>query len=175
MSAAYLIAVRRTAVAPRGGAFKMVEADELGEAPIRAVLADTGIAPEAIDDVIFGNALYGGGNPARLAELRAGLPDRVPALTIDSQCCGGLDTIMLAADRIASGKCGRCHRRRCRKFQPRATTRAAAASRRGPAPYDRPAFAPWPGGTDMIAAAILLAERFGISRARQDELHRQPS
>src|SRR5258706_15906512 len=94
---------RRTAVAPRGGAFKAVEADELGAAPIRAVLADTGIAAEAIDDVIFGNALYGGGNPARLAVLRAGLPDHVPALTIDSQCCGGLDTIMLAAERIASG------------------------------------------------------------------------
>ena len=58
---------------------------------------------EAIDDMIFGNALYGGGNPARLAALRAGLPDRVPALTIESQCCGGLDAIMMAADRIASG------------------------------------------------------------------------
>ena len=52
MSAAYLVAARRTAVAPRNGAFKMVEAAELGEAPIRAVLADSGIALEAIDDVI---------------------------------------------------------------------------------------------------------------------------
>ncbi|RXH06636.1 hypothetical protein [Bradyrhizobium vignae] len=68
MSAAYLVAARRTAVAPRGGAFKTVEVDELGAAPIRAVLADTGIAPEGIDAVIFGNALYGGGIPPRFNE-----------------------------------------------------------------------------------------------------------
>jgi acetyl-CoA C-acetyltransferase len=171
MSAAYLIAARRTAVAPRGGAFKMVEADELGEAPIRAVLADTGIAPEAIDDVIFGNALYGGGNPARLAALRAGLPDRVPALTIDSQCCGGLDAIMLAADRIASGSADAVIAGGVESF-----SRAPIRARRprhadeAPQPYDRPAFAPWPErDPDMIAAAAVLAERFGISRARQDE------
>lgn len=171
MSAAYLIAARRTAVAPRGGAFKAVEADELGAAPIRAVLADTGIAPEAVDDVIFGNALYGGGNPARLAALRAGLPDHVPALTIDSQCCGGLDTIMLAAERIAGGSADAViagglesfSRAPLRAWRPRLADEA-------PQPYDRPPFAPWPErDPDMIAAAATLAERFGISRVRQDE------
>lgn len=100
MRPAFLVAARRTAVAPRRGAFQAVESDELGAVPIRAVLADTGMAVEAIDDVIFGNALYGGGNPARLAALRAGLPDHVPALTIDTQCCGGLDAIMVAAERM---------------------------------------------------------------------------
>jgi acetyl-CoA C-acetyltransferase len=171
MSAAYLVAARRTAVAPRGGAFKMVEVDELGEAPIRAVLADSGIAPEAIDDVIFGNALYGGGNPARLAALRAGLPDHVPALTIDSQCCGGLDAIMLAADRVASGSADAVIAGGVESFS-RAPLRARRPRHAGEAPqsYDRPPFAPWPErDPDMIAAAALLAERFGISRARQDE------
>src|SRR4029077_13860702 len=69
----------------------------------RALLADANLGPVQIDEVILGNALYGGGNPARLAALRAGLPDDVPAITIDSQCCAGLDAVMLAADRIASG------------------------------------------------------------------------
>jgi acetyl-CoA C-acetyltransferase len=170
MTAAYLVAARRTAVAPRNGAFKTVEAAELGEAPIRAVLADSGIAPEAIDDIIFGDALYGGGNPARLAALRAGLPDHIPALTIDSQCCGGLDAIMLAADRIAGG----AHAIIAGGIESfsRAPLRARRPRHAGeaPQPYDRPPFAPWPErDPDMIAAAADLARAFDIRRARQDE------
>ncbi|MCK1394414.1 thiolase family protein [Bradyrhizobium sp. 1] len=171
MRSAYLVAARRTAVAPRGGAFKAVEVDELGAAPIRAVLADTGITPETIDDVIFGNALYGGGNPARLAALRAGLPDHIPALTIDSQCCSGLDAILLAAERIASGGADAIIAGGVESFS-RAPLRARRPRHADdvPQPYDRPPFAPWPErDPDMIAAAATLAERFGISRERQDE------
>jgi acetyl-CoA C-acetyltransferase len=170
VSAAYLVAARRTAVAPRNGAFKAVEADELGEAPIRAVLSDTGIAPEAIDDLIFGNALYGGGNPARLAGLRAGLPDRIPALTIDSQCCSGLDAIMMAADRITSGGADAVIAGGVESF-----SRAPLRARRprhadeAPQPYDRPPFAPWPErDPDMIVAAAALAVAFDIRREKQD-------
>lgn len=170
MSAAYLVAARRTAVAPRNGAFKAVEADELGAAPIRAILSDTGIAPLAIDDVIFGNALYAGGNPTRLAALRAGLPDHVPALTLDSQCCGGLDAIMIAADRIASGGADAVIAGGIESF-----SRAPLRARRprhadeAPQPYDRPPFAPWPErDPDMIAAAAALAEAFDIGREKQD-------
>lgn len=179
MSAAYIVAARRTAVAPRSGAFKAVEADELGATPIRALLSDTGLAPESIDDVIFGNALYGGGNPARLAALRAGLPDGVPALTIDSQCCGGLDAIMMAADRIASGGADAViaggiesySRSPLRARRPRHADEA-------PQPYDRPPFTPWPQrDPDMITAAATLAEAFAIPRERQDafaiESHRK--
>ncbi len=170
MSAAYLIAARRTAVAPRNGAFKTIEADQLAEAPIRAILSDSGIGAEAIDDVIFGNALYAGGNPARLAALRAGLPDRVPALTLDSQCCGGLDAIMIAVDRIASGGADAIIAGGVESF-----SRAPLRSRRprhageAPQPYDRPPFAPWPErDPDMIAAAAVLASAFDIRRDRQD-------
>jgi len=171
VTAAYLVAARRTAVAPRSGAFKMVEAAELGEAPIRAILADSGIAPEAIDDVIFGDALYAGGNPARLAALRAGLPDHIPALTIDSQCCAGLDAIMLAADRIVSGGAHAIIAGGIESFS-RAPLRARRPRHAGevPQPYERPPFAPWPErDPDMIAAAAALARAFGIRRARQDE------
>lgn len=170
MSAAYLVAARRTAVVPRNGAFKAVEVDELGEAPIRALLSDAGIAAEAIDDVIFGNALYAGGNPARLAALRAEVPVRVPALTLDSQCCGGLDAIMIAADRIANGGADAVIAGGVESF-----SRAPLRSRRprhaeeAPQPYDRPPFTPWPErDPDMIAAAAALAETFDIRRERQD-------
>ena len=82
MRPVFALAARRTAVAPRGGAFRDVEAGALAAAPIRAVLADAGLEPGAIDNVILGNALYGGGNPARLAALAAGLPEGTPALTL---------------------------------------------------------------------------------------------
>mgnify|MGYP001036447196 FL=1 len=170
VSAAYLVAARRTAVAPRNGAFKAVEADELGEAPIRAVLSDVGLAPEAVDDVIFGNALYGGGNPARLAALRAGLPDRVPALTLDSQCCGGLDAVMMAADRILSGGADAVIAGGVESFS-RSPLRARRPRHAGevPQPYDRPPFSPWPArDPDMIAAAAVLAQTFDIRREKQD-------
>jgi acetyl-CoA C-acetyltransferase len=170
MSAAYIVAARRTAVAPRNGAFKLVEAAELAEAPIRALLADTNLAPENIDEVILGNALYGGGNPARLAALRAGLPDDVPAITIDSQCCSGLDAVMLAADRIRSGSAQAVIAGGVESFSrsPLRLRRPRHAAET-PEPYDRPPFAPWPErDPDMIAAAADLAVAFGITRNAQE-------
>ncbi len=170
MNAAYIVAARRTAVAPRHGAFKAVEVAQLAEAPIRAVLADVDMLPDAIDEVILGNALYGGGNPARVAALQAGLPQAVPAITIDSQCCAGLDAVMFAAERIA---CGSAHaviaggvesfsRSPLRFRRPRSPTEQ-------PELYTRPPFTPWPErDPEMIAAAADLAEAFGITRAAQE-------
>jgi acetyl-CoA C-acetyltransferase len=179
MSAAFIVAARRTAVAPRGGAFKEMEVAELGAAPVMAVLADSGVAPEEIDEVVLGSALYGGGNPARLVALAAGLPDAVPALTIDSQCCGGLDAVMLAADRVACGAARAVIAGGVESFS-RAPLRARRPLRPGETPefYDRPPFAPWPErDPDMIAAAATLAVRCGITRAAQDafavESHRK--
>ncbi|MCI4665943.1 MAG: thiolase family protein [Neomegalonema sp.] len=103
MRPVYLRAARRTMVAPRGGAFAAIEAWELGAAVIRAALADAAAAPGAVEAVLMGNGLYGGGNPARLAALAAGAPDWVPAMTLDTQCCSGLDAIALAAERARCG------------------------------------------------------------------------
>lgn len=179
MSAACIVAARRTAVAPRNGAFGMVEVAELAQAPIRALLADANLAPEQIDEVILGNALYGGGNPARLAALRAGLPDDVPAITIDSQCCAGLDAVMLAADRIASGSAQIVIAGGLESFSrsPLRLRRPSHASE-APEPYDRPPFAPWPArDPDMIEAAADLATIHHITRAAQEafaiESHRK--
>ena len=102
---AFIAAARRTAVVPREGAFRAVEAHDLAAPVIRAVLDDAGLAADQVDEVILGNALYGGGNPARMAALKAGLPDDVAAMTIDTHCCAGLDAIMLAtgqAPRVAA-------------------------------------------------------------------------
>jgi acetyl-CoA C-acetyltransferase len=101
---AFIVAARRTAVAPRDGAFRNIEPHDLAAPVIRAALEDVGIPAESVDDIILGNALYGGGNPARMAALAAGLPDDVSALTIDTQCSAGLDAIMLAGTLVSAGE-----------------------------------------------------------------------
>jgi acetyl-CoA C-acetyltransferase len=176
---AFIVAARRTAVAPRGGAFAGVEAAELAAAPIRAVLADAGIPADAIDDMILGNALYGGGNPARLAALFAGLPDDTPALTLDTQCCAGLDAVMLAATRVAAGEASAIVAGGVESFS-RAPIRMRRPTSKDEAPqeYARPPFTPWPArDPDMIEAAAALAWARGITRATQEafavESHRK--
>jgi acetyl-CoA C-acetyltransferase len=156
---AFIVAARRTAVAPRGGALASVEVAELAAASIRAVLADAGLAPEQVDDVILGNALYGGGNPARLAALLAGLPQDMPALTLDTQCCAGLDAVMLAATRVAAGEANAIIAGGVESFS-RAPIRQRRPTNKDEAPreYARPPFTPWPErDPDMIAAAAALA------------------
>jgi acetyl-CoA C-acetyltransferase len=178
VSAAFIVAARRTAVAPRDGALRAVAVADLAAATMRAVLADAGIEPRQVEDVILGNALYGGGNPARLAALVAGLPEDVAALTIDTQCCAGLDAVMLAADRVAAGA------RAVIAGGVESFSRAPIRLRRpthpdeAPREYSRPPFAPWPErDPDMIPAAAALARSLGITRHAQEvfavESHRK--
>ncbi|KAA5601718.1 thiolase family protein [Blastochloris sulfoviridis] len=167
---AVIVAARRTAVAPRGGAFARIEPHDLASRVIEEVLADAGLAPDAVEDVILGNALYGGGNPARRAALAAGIRETVPALTVDSQCCAGLDAILLAAERINAGAADVIVAGGVESFS-RAPIRQRRPREPGEAPlaYDRPPFTPWPErDPDMIPAAAVLAAELGISRAAQE-------
>ncbi|MCJ8143655.1 thiolase family protein [Ancylobacter sp. A5.8] len=170
MGAAFVIAARRTAVAPRRGAFREVEAHDLAAPVLRACLADAGLSPRApVDQVILGNALSGGGNVARLAALAAGLCESVPALTIDTQCCSGLDAIILAARLVESGAAGLVLAGGVESFS-RAPLRARRPKEKGEAPafYHRPAFSPWPlRDPDMIEALGRLADQQRITRAEQ--------
>jgi acetyl-CoA C-acetyltransferase len=170
MSAAFVIAARRTAVAPRDGAFAAVDVAELAAAPMRALLADAGVAPRDVDDVILGNALYGGGNPARVAALLAGLPEETAALTLDTQCCAGLDAVMLAAGRVAAGEAKAIIAGGVESFS-RAPIRLRRPIEKDEAPrqYARPPFTPWPArDPDMIEAAAALARSLGITRQAQE-------
>jgi acetyl-CoA C-acetyltransferase len=176
---AFIVAARRTAVAPRDGAFRNVELHDLAAPVIRAALEDASIPFESVDDIILGNALYGGGNPARMAALAAGLPDDVSALTIDTQCSAGLDAIMLAgtlvsageADIVIAGGVESFSRSPLRFVRPRGPDEA-------PREYRRPPFAPFAErDPDMIEAAASLAAEFNISRTAQEafavESHRK--
>lgn len=179
ISAVFIVAARRTAVVVRGGAFAGIEAVDLADASIRAVLDDARLSPPDIDEVILGNALYGGGNPARVAALKAAIPATVPASTIDTQCCAGLDAILLAAARIKAGEADAIvaggvdgfSRAPIRSRRPRLPDEIAQ-------PYDRPPFTPWPErDPDMIPAAAALAAEWDITRAAQEafaiESHRK--
>lgn len=179
MSAGYIVAAKRSAVAPRDGAFRDIEAADLASAVIRAVLAEARLAPADVDDCILGNALYGGGNLARVAALAADIPERAPAMTIDTQCCAGLDAILLAAGRIASGEAHVVVAGGAESFS-RAPIRLRRPKQPGGSPqaYARPPFTPWADrDPDMIVAAAELAASAGITRARQEafaiESHRK--
>lgn len=169
MTGALIVAARRSPVVPRGGALARLEPHDLAAPVIAALLADAGLPPAQVDEVIVSNALGGGGNPARLTALAAGLPVTVGGLSIDRQCCGGLDAILLAHALIRAGRhqaviAGGAESWSRRPLRLRTDPDGGAAQ-----PYDQPPFTPWPErDPEMTAAAAALAHRLGISRARQE-------
>jgi acetyl-CoA acyltransferase len=108
MNEAVIVAGLRTAVgkAPRG-ALRTTRPDDMAAEVIRAVMARTPqVDPASVDDVIMGCAApeaESGTNVARIASLRAGLPDSVPAVTVNRFCSSGSQTIAMAAERIMAG------------------------------------------------------------------------
>lgn len=168
---AWIVAARRTPVAPINGAFRDIEPFDLGACVIRALINDAAIKPHEIDAVFLGNALYGGGNPARMAALAADLPHDVAAMSIDTQCCGGLDAIALAASQIESGACEAVIAGGIESYS-RAPMRYRRPKAHFEAPvlYERPPFTPWPDNDpDMIEAAAKLAQMQHIFRDAQEE------
>ncbi len=95
----------RTAIGKFAGTLARTPAPELGATVIRALLAQSGVKPDAISEVILGQVLTAGSgqNPARQASIRAGLPHGVPAMTINKVCGSGLKAVMLAAQAIRCG------------------------------------------------------------------------
>ena len=100
-----IVAAGRTAVGKFGGTLAKIPAAELGAHVIRHLLEKTGIDPAAVSEVIMGQVLTAGAgqNPARQAVIKGGLPDMVPAQTINMVCGSGLKATHLAAQAI---KCG---------------------------------------------------------------------
>jgi len=105
MNDVVIVAAGRTAVGKFGGALAKFPAADLGAHVIKGLLAKTGLKPEQISEVILGQVLTAGvgQNAARQAAIRAGLPDRVPAMTINKVCGSGLKATHLAAQAIKAG------------------------------------------------------------------------
>lgn len=106
MTEIVIVAACRTALGSFGGSLTKVPAPELGATVIKALLAKTGVAPEAVSEVILGNVLTAGlgQNPARQALRKAGLPDATPGLTINQVCGSGLKAVALGMQAILSGE-----------------------------------------------------------------------
>ena len=101
-----IVSGARTPVGRFGGAFKDLLASDLGAVAIKAAVERAGISPEDVDEVIMGNVLQADetGYTARRAMLKAGLPDHIPAMTVNRACSSGLEAINLAVQAIATGE-----------------------------------------------------------------------
>lgn len=103
MDKVYLLGGRRSYIGVENGIYRNVSAEELGAFVIKKVMDSYDISPEDIDLVAVGNAIGAGGNIGRLASLMAGVPEKTPVVTVDSQCGSGLAAIMQAAMQIELG------------------------------------------------------------------------
>ncbi|WP_347352312.1 thiolase family protein [Intrasporangium sp.] len=162
---AVIVAARRTPIGTAGHGLAAVPAADLAAAVLGAVAGDVGRVP---DEVLLGNCMGPGGNVTRVAALSAGLPDAVPALTVDRQCASGLAAIELGArlvqagaGMVIAGGLESASSAPWRMWPPRDGA--------GPVRYERAPFAPEPRDVDMGRAADLLALERGVSRVRQDE------
>lgn len=99
-------AARRTPIGKFLGSLTEVPVTRLGAVAVRAVLQDAGISAEQVDELIFGHARQAGAgpNPARQVVREAGLPDEVPAYTVNKACGSGLKAVLLAAQAIRQGE-----------------------------------------------------------------------
>lgn len=165
-----IVAARRTAVAPRGGTLSTLSLHELAAPVVKACLAQCGIEAAHVDEIIVGNALGAGGNPARVIALAAGLPESVAGLTLDRQCCSGLDALLIADYLIGSGNAKivvaggvESYSQRPQRFRINPGSKNLEA-------YDQPPFTPWPDrDPDMAEAADALAVSLGIDARQQDD------
>ena len=100
-----IVAAKRTAIGSFGGALGGLPAAKIGQHAIEAVLSDTGLKPDEIDEVIMGQVLTSGvgQNPARQAAIYAGIPNEKTAYTINQVCGSGLRTIALGMQSILCG------------------------------------------------------------------------
>ena len=169
-NSSYIIGAKRSPIAPRGGALSTLNLRQLASPVIRALLISCGVDSQQVDELIVGNALGAGGNPARLLALASGLDETVAGLSIDRQCCSGLDAILVANDMIVSGRASivvaggvESYSQRPHRFNKIPGTDTLQA-------YDQPAFTPWPErDPDMTAAAHALAKKLDISFERQNQ------
>jgi acetyl-CoA C-acetyltransferase len=100
-----ILSARRTPIGAFQGSLAAMTASQLGAAVARAAVADSGLPPDQLDEVIFGCVLQAGQGqaPARQAAVGAGIALSVPATTVNKMCGSGMKSVMLGADQIRAG------------------------------------------------------------------------
>src|SRR5262245_29654417 len=97
-----VVSAQRTPIGRYGSAFRNVHPAALGAVATKAALERAGVAPDAVDEVLMGHGRQAGSgpNPARQVGRRAGLPDGVPAQTINKACASGMEAVATGARSI---------------------------------------------------------------------------
>lgn len=152
--------------------FRHTLPEQLAATVIRDILDETGLDPFEIDDVILGNVVGPGGNLARLSALTAGLPVVIPGVTVDRQCASGLEAILYAARLIQAGAGDTYLAGGVESVSLAPWKMEKPVSMYGTKPprmYTRARFSPEEiGDPEMGIAAENVAEKYGISREKQD-------
>jgi acetyl-CoA C-acetyltransferase len=176
MRRVYVLSAARTPIGKFGGAFASLTAAELGGAAARSAIERSGLPAAAVDETIIGHARQAGGGPntARQVSRRAGVPDAVPAFTVNKACASSLKAITLGALTIAAGEndvvlVGGTE---CMSATPYLLPRARFGMRMGHAEVVdamyRDGFLCPLCGQLMGETAETLAREYGILRAEQD-------
>ena len=176
MRPVYVLSAARTPIGKFGGSFASLSAADLGVVAARAAIERSGLPAAAIDETIFGHARQAGGGPntARQVSHRAGVPDAVPAFTVNKACASSLKALTLGALSIAAGEndlvlAGGAE---CMSATPYLLPRARFGHRMGHAELVdgmyRDGFLCPLCGELMGETAETLAREYGILRAEQD-------
>ncbi|QLC23719.1 thiolase family protein [Parasphingopyxis algicola] len=167
MREAAIIATARTPIGKAyRGAFNATEAPVLGAHVVNAAIERAGIDPERIDDFFFGvGNQWGtqGGNLGRMTLFAAGLSNRIPAFTLDRKCGSGLTAVALAARAIMCDEMDVAMAGGMESISHTVTKDAPRHINQSVIERVPHAYMP------MIETAEIVAERYGISRAAQDE------
>ena len=105
MQAVYILSAVRTPIGKFGGSLASLTAADTGAVAAKAAMERAGVQPEQVEETIVGNARQAGGgpNPARQISIRSGVPQEVPAFTVNKACASGLKSIALAYQAILLG------------------------------------------------------------------------
>lgn len=105
MNDVFILSAVRTPIGKFGGSLSSLSAADVGVVAAKAALERAGVRPEQVEETIFGNARQAGGgpNPARQVSIRSGVPQEVPAYTVNQACASGMKSIALAYQETAAG------------------------------------------------------------------------
>jgi acetyl-CoA C-acetyltransferase len=105
LQAVYILSAVRTPIGKFGGSLASLTAADMGVVAAKASIERAGIQPALVEETIFGNARQAGGgpNPARQISIRSGVPQEVPAFTVNKACASGLKSIALGHQAILLG------------------------------------------------------------------------
>ena len=105
MTDVYILSAVRTPIGKFGGSLASMTAADMGVVAAKAAMERAGIEPGQVEETIFGNARQAGGgpNPARQISIRSGVPQEVPAYTVNKACASGVKSIALGYQEIATG------------------------------------------------------------------------